>query len=83
MKKYEYFEKNGLSVVYRIVPAFMSSGVRVFRKREWEREETWAFEEKVFATEEEAENELQRRLNLHVKIGTIAGYTVTNDDRYD
>lgn len=81
MKKYEYFEYGEFSVVYRIVPAFMADGVRVFRRKEYE-EEIWAFNEKNFESEEQAAAEITKRLDMLLKIGKIKGYTVTEDKRY-
>lgn len=81
MKKFEYFEYGEFLTTYRIVPAFMSDGVRVFRKKEYEKDEIWAFNERVFESEEQAEAEIARRLNLHIKLGKIDSYTVKEDKR--
>lgn len=81
MKKFEFTTKNG-NGYYRTVPAFMSDGVRVFGfgwiPFRYAREEFVAFNEKIFATEEEAETEIVNVLNKWLKVNIVSNYTVTN-----
>lgn len=81
MKKFEFTTKNG-DGYYRTVPAFMSDGVRVFGfgwiPFRYAREEFVAFNEKIFATEEEAETAIAKTLNMWMKGNLISSYTVTN-----
>lgn len=58
----------GLTVTYRIYPAFLESGYRVFCKREWEKDKTcW---DKIFATEEEALERVTKHLDMLMEFGT-------------
>lgn len=75
MKKYEHYDKHGFFTTWRIVPAFMSDGVRVFRHEEY-KEEKWAFNEAVFKSEEEAEAKIEKYLKNCLKVGLIPSYTV-------
>ena len=82
MKKFEFTTNNGNEGYYRIVPAFMSDGVRVFGfgwlPFRYAHEEFVAFNEKIFATEEEAEAAITKTLNMWMKVNLVSGYTVTN-----
>lgn len=75
MKKYEHYDKHGFFHTWRIVPAFMENGFRVFHHEEY-KDEIWAFNEKVFKTEEEAERRIERVLSCALKTRQIDSYTV-------
>lgn len=77
MLTFEYFDHNRpeLLVTFRIVPAFLTDGVRVFRKRSWEREELWCFNERVFESEAQAAAEITKMLNIFVISGITNTYT--------
>ncbi len=72
-------DRSGLEVTYRICPAFMRDGFRVFRKREWEREETCS--EEIFPTEEAAINRYISALNKQASAGLVSRIILTIDKR--
>lgn len=78
-KIYEYYDKHGFYHVWRIVPAFMEDGYRVFHKEEY-KDEIWTFHEAVFKNEEEAEKRIERFLSCALQVKQIVKYTVRETD---
>ena len=62
-----YYERGEFLITYRICPNFLESGYRVFRKREYEKNETC--NEHIFSTEEEAIMNIVKRVNTLITMG--------------